>query len=193
MGLLMRLSLSVTAILALTYIVVPSASAEPQVTISCDKPNGVSIAYGASLQERLEAREKNQPEPPPALKEPTKNGYAALPTFFIDSNRKKMTVIWTKPPEDAEARKVDKERDLLTIPPPPATEATVVLFTDDQISAIETDLWSIMTYSFFPKIGTAFIGQQAMQPGTKSVMQIATFAHCQFSWTNPNNDPGKKR
>jgi len=67
-----------------------------------------------------------------------------------------------------------------------------VLFTDDQISAIETDLWSIMTYSFFPKIGTAFIGQQAMQPGTKSVMQIATFAHCQFSWTNPNNDPGKK-
>jgi hypothetical protein len=50
-----------------------------------------------------------------------------------------------------------------------------------------------MTYSFFPKIGTAFIGQQAMQPGTKSVMQIATFAHCQFSWTNPNNDPGKKR
>ena len=65
-----------------------------------------------------------------------------------------MTVIWTKPPEDAEARKVDKERDLLTIPPPPATEATVVLFTDDQISAIETDLWSIMTYSFFPKIGT---------------------------------------
>ena len=188
----MRLSLSVTAILALTYIVVPSASAEPLVTISCDKPNGVSIAYGASLQERVEAREKNQPEPPPALKEPTKNGYAALPTFFIDSNEKKMTVTWTKLPED-EAKKVAKERDLLTIPPPPATEATVVLFTDDQISAIETDLWSIMTYSFFPKIGTAFIGQQAMQPGTKSVMQIATFAHCQFSWTNPNNDPGKKR
>jgi len=185
----MRLSLSV---LALTYIVVPSASAEPLVTISCDKPNGVSITYGAPLQERVEAREKNQPEPPPTLKEPTKNGYAALPTFFIDSNKKKMTVTWTKLPED-EAKKVAKERDLLTIPPPPATEATVVLFTDDQISAIETDLWSIMTYSFFPKIGTAFIGQQAMQPGTKSVMQIATFAHCQFSWTNPNNDHGKKR
>ena len=187
----MRLSLSVTAIFALTYIIVPRASAEPLVTISCDKPNGVSIAYGAPLQERVEAREKNQPEPPPTLTEPTKNGYTALPTFFLDSNRKKMTVIWTKPPEDAEARKVDKERDLLTIPPPPATEATVVLFTDDQISAIETDLWSIMTYSFFPKIGTAFIGQQAMQPGTKSAMEIATFAHCQFSWTN--NDPGKKR
>jgi hypothetical protein len=84
----MRLSLSVTVILALTHIVVPSASAEPLVTISCDKPNGVSIAYGASLQERVEAREKNQPEPPPTLKEPAKNGYAALPTFFLDSNRK---------------------------------------------------------------------------------------------------------
>jgi hypothetical protein len=189
----MRLSLSVTAILMLAYIGIPRANAEPLVTISCDKPNGVSITYGAPLQERVEAREKNQPEPPPTLKEPTKNGYAALPTFFIDSKRKKMTVTWMKLPEDAEARKVAKERGLLTIPPPPATEATVVLFTDDQISAIETDLWSIMTYSFFPKIGTAFIGQQAMQPGTKSAMEIATFAHCQFSWTNSKDDPGKKR
>ena len=186
----MRLSLSVTAILMLAYIGIPRANAEPLVTISCDKPNGVSITYGTSLQERVEAREKNQPEPPPTLTEPTKNGYTALPTFFIDSNKKKMTVTWAKLPED-EAKKVAKERDLLTIPPPPATEATVVLLTDDQISAIETDLWSIMTYSFFPKIGTAFIAQQAMQPGTKSTMEIATFAHCQFSWTN--NDPGKKR
>ena len=87
----------------------------------------------------------------------------------------------SKPPKDAEARKVGKERDLLTVPPPPATEATVVLLTDDQISAIETDLWSIMTYSFFPKIGTAFIRQRAMQPGTKSVMQIANSYLCALS------------
>jgi hypothetical protein len=189
----MRLSLSVTVILALTCIAVPSASAEPLVTISCDKPNGVNITYGASLRERVEAREKNQPQPPPTLKEPTKDGYAALPTFIIESNKKKMTAIWSELPKDTELRKQAKEYDLPTLPPPPATEATVVLFSDDQISAIEIDLWSIMTYSFFPKIGTAFIGQQAMRPETKSVTEIATFAHCQFSWTNPNDDPSKKR
>ena len=187
----MRLSLSVTVILALTHIVVPSASAEPLVTISCDKPNGVSIAYGAPLQERVEAREKNQPEPPRTLKE-QKNGYAALPTFIIDSNKKKVTVIWSELPKDAEARKELKDLSVPTIPPPPATDATAVLFTDDQISAIETDLWSITTYSFFPKIGTAFIGQQAMQTGTTSAIELATFAHCQFSWANPKGDPTKK-
>src|SRR5262249_4373946 len=188
----MRLLLP-AATLALACVgAISRAGAEPLVTISCEKPDGVSISYGSSLQERVEAREKNQPEPLPTLNEPAKNGYAALPTFVIDSNRKKMTVIWTELPEDAEARKVAKERNLLTIPTPPATDATVVLFTDDQISAIETDLWSIMTYSFFPKIGSAFIGQQAMQPGTKSAIELATFAHCQFSWTNPSDQSGTK-
>ena len=57
----------------------------------------------------------------------------------------------------------------------------MVLFTDDQISAIETDLWSIMTYSFFPKIGTAFIGQQAMRPETKSVTEISYSFACFLS------------
>jgi hypothetical protein len=49
-----------------------------------------------------------------------------------------------------------------------ATDATVVLFTDDQISAIEVSPWSIMTYSFFPKLGTAFIGQQGCGARNKS-------------------------
>ena len=187
----MRLPLSTAAIL--TIAAISKANAEPLVTISCEKPNGVSISYGASLQERAEAKEKNQPEPPPTLKEPAKNGYAALPTFVIDSNKKKVTVIWSELPNDAEAKKVLKDLSSPTLPPPPVTDATVVLFTDDQISAIETDLWSITTYSFFPKIGSAFIGQQAMQPGTKSAIEVATFAHCQFSWTDPSDQPGKKR
>jgi hypothetical protein len=64
------------------------ADAEPLVTISCEKPNGISIKYGTSLLEHLEASKNNQPEPPPSLKEPTKDGYVATPTFIIDSNRK---------------------------------------------------------------------------------------------------------
>jgi hypothetical protein len=104
-----------------------------------------------------------------------------------------MTVVWAELPEDAELRKRAKEMNIPQLPPPSASDATVVLFSRDQISAIEAEPWSMTTYSFFPTLGTAFIGQQAMQPGSKNTVQLATFAHCEFSWTNPNDDPGKKR
>jgi hypothetical protein len=82
-------------------------------------------------------------------------------------------------------RKQAKKFNLPQMPPPPASDATIVLFMKEQISAIQVDLWSIMTYSFFPTVGTAFIGQQFIQIGSKSTRQLATFAHCEFSWTNP--------
>jgi hypothetical protein len=181
----MRLSLSVTAILALTCIAVPRASAEPLVTISCDKPNGFNISYGTTLKERLGARLNKQPEPPPALRGPEEDGYSGKPTFVIDANRKDMTVIWAELPEDVELRKRAKELNIPQLPPPPATQATIVFYIPDQISAIDAEPWSIMTYSFFPTLGTVFIGEQKKQPGANSTTQLATFAHCEFSWTNP--------
>lgn len=99
-----------------------------------------------------------------------------------------MTVIWAELPEDVELRKQAKELNLPQTPPPPATDAIIVLFSTDQISAIEAEPWSIMTYSFFPKMGTAFISEQYIQFG-KDTRQMATFAHCEFSWTNPSMQP----
>jgi hypothetical protein len=80
----------------------------------------------------------------------------ATPTFIIDSNEKKMTAIWAEPPEDAELRKRAKELNVPQMPPPPATEATVVWFTKEQISAIQVEPWSITTYSFYPNIRHRF-------------------------------------
>jgi hypothetical protein len=88
-----------------------------------------------------------------------------------------------------ELRKRAKEENLPLLPSPPATDAIVVLFFDQQISAIKIEPWSIMTYSFFPTLGTAFIGQQAIQPGSKDTTNLATFAHCEFSWTNLKQSP----
>jgi hypothetical protein len=168
-GELMRWRLVIIAMLALTCLTVAKAEAEPLVTISCDKPEGFSIQYGVSFPESLEASKKNQAEPPPSLKGPTKDGILGTPTFVIDSNREKMTVTWAELPEDVEARKQAKERNLPTIPPS-ATNATVVLFFKEQISAIDAEPWAITTYSFFPRIGTAFIGEQALRPGSKNSM-----------------------
>ena len=77
------------------------------------------------------------------------------------ADKKKMTVICAELPEDVEAKRNAKELNMMISPPPAARDAHVVLFMDDQISAIELMPWVIMTYSFFPNLGTAFIGHQA--------------------------------
>jgi hypothetical protein len=160
-------------------------NAEPMLTISCDKPNGFNIEYGTALHERVETDQKKQPEPLPTLRGPTKNSYLGTPTFIIDSNKTKMTVTWAELPEDVELRQQAKELNIPRMPPPPATEATIVWFSKDQISAIEAGPWLIMTYSFYPGLGTAFIGEQSSDFTVKNTRQLATFAHCEFSWTNP--------
>jgi hypothetical protein len=189
----MRLLLSMTALVLACICAIPKADAEPLVTISCDKPNGFNIRYGTTLQQRFEASQKKQPEPAPALSGPNKDGYLGTPTFVVDSNKKDMTIIWAELPEDVELRKQAKEQNLPMIPPTPATKGIVVMFMEDQISAVEVVPWSIMTYSFFPTLGTGFLGQQSMVPGIGDTTQMATFAHCEFSWSNPKDDPAKKR
>ena len=181
----MRLALlATTAMLPLIYNA-SIVNAEPLVTISCEEPSGFNIAYGTTITERVAAEQKRQPEPPPTLRGPTEDGYSRKPTFVIDSDRKKVTVMWAESPHDVEERKLRKELNLTPIPPAPATEATIVYFLPHQISAIEAGPYSIMTYSFFPTFGTVFIGEQFFDVAQTNTRQIATFAHCQFSWTDP--------
>src|SRR4030095_4514332 len=99
------------AILAISLT--PKAIAEPLVTISCEKPEGVSMAYGVSLTDRMNASANNQSgNIKPSLKGPTKDGYRGKPTFVIDSNKKSITISWTELPEDAQLQKQAKEAGL---------------------------------------------------------------------------------
>jgi hypothetical protein len=164
----------------------PKAIAEPLVTISCEKPEGVSMAYGVSLTDRMNALANSQSgKIEPSLKGPTKDGYRGKPTFVIDSNKKTITISWTQFPEDPELQKQAKEAGLPQLPPVPAAEGTVVQFFTELISAVQVDPWSIMTFSFFPKLGTAFISQQAISLASKNTHQAALFANCEFSWSRP--------
>src|SRR5215467_6986498 len=102
----MRLPLLTTTMLAFAYISFTlNAEAGPLVTISCEKPNGFNIEYGTPFWDSAHASEKNQPEPAPTFRGPTKDGYSATPMFIVDSNKKKMTAVWSELPEDAAARK----------------------------------------------------------------------------------------
>jgi hypothetical protein len=180
----MRLSLLVTTMLALAYFgAVPRALAEPLVAISCDKPKGFVIEYAPPYEGRIEAIEKKLPMPPPVLTGPTESDfYPGKVRFVIDSDKRKMTVIW----DNEEFR---KKANMPQLAPPPATNATVVHFRPWQIFAIELEENQIWSYSFFPKLGIVFISQQAGL--VVDARDISTFAHCQFSWTNPNDEPDK--
>jgi hypothetical protein len=170
-------SLFIAAPVALVIAGAPRASAEPLLTISCEKPDGFNIEYGTTLAESVAS---------PSLRGPIKDGYPRKPTFVINSDKKNVTVIWAESPDDVEARRLAKEFNLPQIPPRPATEAIIVSFMPEQISAIEVEPWSIMTYSFFPTLDTAFIGEQFFDVAQKNTRQIAAFAHCEFSWANPS-------
>src|SRR5262249_12009187 len=141
----------------LASVLSTSSIAEPLLTISCDKPEGSSVTYGVSLSERLNAAAKEQPEPTnPTLRGPIKNGYLAKPTFVVDSNRKKITTVWNEVEEDAKLREQAKKLGLL-LPLPTVSDGVIVQFLPEQISAIQVTPWSITTFSFFPKMGKAFI------------------------------------
>jgi hypothetical protein len=170
----------------LAILLSPNAVAEPLVTISCERPEGVSMAYGVSLAERMNASGGSQSgKVEPSLKGPTKDGYRGKPTFVIDSDKKSVTISWTEFPEDPELLKQAKEAGLPHLPPVPAARGNIVQFFDEQISAVQADPWSIMTFSFVPKLGVAFINQQAISLASKNTHQVASFARCEFSWTRP--------
>lgn len=144
------------------------------------------MAYGVSLAERMNAPAGGQSgKVEPSLKGPTKDEYRGKPTFVIDSDKKDVAISWTEFPEDPELQKQAKESGLPHLPPVPASRGSVVGFFDEQISAVQAEPWSIMTFSFFPKLGIAFISQQAISLASKNTHQVASFARCQFSWTRP--------
>ncbi|MBI1174787.1 MAG: hypothetical protein GC139_05920 [Sideroxydans sp.] len=161
--------------------------AEPLLTISCDTPKGSRMAYGVSIPERVEAEINKKPVPKAHLKGPIADGYLARPTFVVDSAKKKLTVVWSESASDLEQKKKSKE---LGVPyccsPPPATSAEIIMFTPEQISALQvTAPYTATVYSFFPKLGTAFITTQGTDLGMNNSEQMSLFSTCEFSWNRP--------
>ena len=167
-------------------LLAPSISlAAPLVTISCDTPKGSRMEYGVSSPERVQAEIGKNPAPKPHLKGPMADGYLTRPTFIVDSTKKKLTVIWSESEADLKQKEESKK---LGVPyccsPPPATDAEVAIFTPDQISALQITVPNDVTvYSFFPKLGTAFITSQGIDAWKKNADVLSFFATCEFSWS----------
>ena len=107
------------------------------------------------------------------------------PTFVVDSSKKKATITWNESAADLQLRETSRKLKLPPpLAPPGATEASVLMFTPDQISVLEvTSPVAVTVYSFYPKFGTAFFTTQSHDLGGGDTQQVSVFSMCEFSWS----------
>jgi hypothetical protein len=134
-----------------------------------------------TIRDLAEAKQNHRPEPEPRLKGPTQDGYDERATFVIDADQKNMTVVWTESPETVAARKLARQQGVRSWTAPEAVNATVLSFDLLQISAVSVEP-VLTTYAFFPSKGVAFFAQHFFHGGMTSVVQLATFSTCEFTW-----------
>jgi len=165
--------------------------ADPVVTISCDTPKGSSMEYGESSYARVQSAIDKKPVPKSGLVVNKADGYEERPTFIINSTKKKLIVTWAESEDELNQRKQAKEVGVpYCCSPNPTSEAGVVIFTPDHISAIGiTPPYVITVYSFFPKLGTMFVTDQGTDVFGKNSSQHSFFATCTYSWGNPKLVP----
>lgn len=166
--------------------------AAPLLTITCHEPKGRRVEYGVFPEEYVDAKVKAKAVPKPTLREDA-DGYSGVhPTFIIDSLRpKSMTVLWGDSAQFDEAKGAARS---LSIPvqPPAAREATILLFSDDQISAIEVGPQNVAVHSFFPKLGTAYFSNHAnLHFGGSWSESQSLSAPCEFGWNPEHRQPSQ--
>ena len=160
--------------------------ADPVVTISCDIPKGSSMEYGESSFDRVQSAIDKKPLPKPHLIANKADGYDERPTFIVDATKRKLLVTWAESEDDLKLRKQAKEVGIpYCCSPNPTSEAEVVIFTADNISAIRvTPPYVITMYSFFPKLGAMFVTDQGTDVFGKNSSQHSFFATCTYFWGN---------
>jgi hypothetical protein len=175
-----RIGHTAAATLLLAPFLVASSFAQPLVTFSCDQPKGYSMRYGVSLSDRTAAKIDKKPEPKPKFTGPTDDGYDERPTFILNVAQRKLAVTWSYTDAVLEIeRKVDGGTPLKSSAPR-TYDLEIVTFGPVFISALEVGPLGTTTYSFFPKLGKAFIADQVLDLGGESASQMTTITSCVF-------------
>lgn len=156
--------------------------ASPVLTITCHDLKGSTLHYGVPFLERLHAEMNHEKTPGPRVVGPIDDGYDNTLAIVVDSaSRRKMTVVWN---ESAATRKLRAEakKNGMDMIPPVVQEARIVSVNPDMIAAVvDGDPQGISLYTFFPKLGTAFLTSHGELPdGTDTVMTSVRGA-CEFS------------
>lgn len=152
--------------LAVVLLVTPLVcSAGPLVTITCEQLRGTTQNYGVTPAEAIKAASDHKPRPSNHLAAPLDDGFSGKPTFVVDSNRQKLTLVW---------------------PPDAARELPVVRYSPLVITALDAHPGRdgvAMLYSFYPKLGIVFVAQHYLDTVGPYASQGAFFAKCEYSWS----------
>ena len=160
----------VIMLVMLSCLLLPGRTpASPLVTIECDAPTGQRFDFGPPPETWF--------NPTPAVPQLTesRDRYTGVhPVFVIDSTSpNKMTVVWG-----------DTQAGGVTPAPTAATEAAVLLFNTDQITAVEVDPHGVYMHSFFPKLGIGYFASHRhrdLMATTGTYAQSLT-ARCRFAF-----------
>jgi hypothetical protein len=146
-------------------------------TVQCEPPKGVREKYGLGLII------DRKPGAQPTLQGPSPDGYQAKLTFLVDSEKKKLTVLWAEADVDRAFREEAKKQGLPTLPLPKAEQFDIVYQSPDVITSISysTYLYGTVTYSVYPRLGAMFMSYQYLEPNLKNAVQSFFFAKCEFS------------
>jgi hypothetical protein len=158
------------------------AHAHPILTITCHDLKGSTLHYGVPFWERVHAKTNNEKAPEPHIVGPKDDGYDNTLTIVVDSaSRSKMTIVWNESPATQKVR-ADAKKNGIDMIPPSVEEAQIVSVNRDMFSAmVEGDPQGISLYTFFPKLGTAFITNHSEIPDGTDTVMTAVRGACEFS------------
>lgn len=156
--------------------------ASPILTITCHDLKGSSLHYGVPFWQRVDAKVNSKKAPEPHIVGPEDDGYDNTLTIIVDSaSPRKMSIVWN---ESAETQKVraNAKKSGIDMIPPSVDEAQIISVNRDMFTAmVDGDPQGVRLYTFFPKLGTAFITTHGEIPdGTDTVMTSVRGA-CEFS------------
>jgi len=159
-----------------------AATASPILTITCHDMKGSTLHYGVPFWERVDAKVNKKPMPSPHIVGPKDDRYDNTLTIVIDSaDRRKMTIVWNES-EATQKVRADAKKLGMDMIPPTVVDAEIVSVQPDMFAAtVADDPQGVAIYTFFPKLGTAFITTHGEIPdGTDTVMTSVRGA-CEFS------------
>jgi hypothetical protein len=148
--------------LLLAVMCIATVDAKPLLMATCTDPQGSEMSYGSGLLELQDLRVETWKAEYPG----------AHPAFLIDDAQPdKMRITWGSPPSMAE---LGDDRDQ-------TYEATILLATARQITAVRHLAATVWIYSLFPKLGVAYFSVHRDLPLGDVSSSLSLYSLCQFT------------
>jgi hypothetical protein len=148
--------------LLLAVVCTATVDAKPILTATCADPQGSEMSYGSGLLELGDLRVETWMMEYPG----------AHPVFLIDDAQpNRMLITWGYPPSVAELGGDQVQ----------TYEATILLTTERQITAVRQLAATVWMYSLFPKLGMVYFSIHRHFPLGDVGSSLSLHALCQFT------------